>query len=196
MICRGMMSDKVRIRQAAMSDVPTLEHLITLSVRGLSNDYYAPEQIESALVYVFGIDTQLINDGTYFVAELENKIIGCGGWSKRQTLFGGDQAKRNEDNLLDPKIEPARIRAFFIHPDFARRGIGKQIISACENAAAEAGFQQLELAATLPGEPMYTAAGYQVIERFNHQLKDGIVLPLVRMGKALFTNQKSAGKRK
>lgn len=190
------MSDKVRIRQAAMSDVPTLEHLITLSVRGLSNDYYAPEQIESALVYVFGIDTQLINDGTYFVAELENKIIGCGGWSKRQTLFGGDQAKRNEDNLLDPKIEPARIRAFFIHPDFARRGIGKQIISACENAAAEAGFQQLELAATLPGEPMYTAAGYQAIERFNHQLKDGIVLPLVRMGKALFTNQKSAGKRK
>ena len=161
-------------------------------MRGLSNDYYSPGQIESALVYVFGIDTQLINDGTYFVAELENKIIGCGGWSKRQTLFGGDQAKRNEDNLLDPKIEPARIRAFFIHPDFARRGIGKQIISACENAAAEAGFQQLELAATLPGEPMYTAAGYQVIERFNHQLKDGIVLPLVRMGKALFTNQKYA----
>lgn len=168
-----------------MDEVPQLEQLIAASVRGLSSNYYSPQQIESALLHVFGIDTQLILDGTYFVAELENQIVGCGGWSKRKTLFGGDQAKLNEDNLLDPEIDAARIRAFFIHPDFARRGIGKQIIEACESAAKHAGFSQLEMGATLPGEPMYAAVGYHVVERFNHELKDGVIFPLVKMGKTL-----------
>ena len=168
-----------------MDEVAELERLIADSVRVLGADYYSYEQIESALIHVFGIDTQLILDGTYFVTEIENKIVGCGGWSKRKTLFGGDQAKRNEDNLLDPKIDPARIRAFFIHPDFARRGIGKQIIEACENAARDAGFQQLELGATLSGVPLYKASGYHVIEEFIHILNDGVPFPLVRMGKAI-----------
>jgi GNAT superfamily N-acetyltransferase len=175
----------IQLRLAKMNEIPQLELLIAASVRSLSADYYSSQQIESALLYVFGIDTQLIIDGTYFVAEIDNYLVGCGGWSKRKTLFGGDQAKLNEDNLLDPKTEPARIRAFFIHPGFARRGIGKQIIRACEAAASEAGFQQLELAATLSGVPLYLATGYHAIERFNHLLKDGVKFPLVRMGKAI-----------
>jgi GNAT superfamily N-acetyltransferase len=180
-----MMWDDVTIRPAIMSEVAVLEQLIAASVRGLSVNYYSPEQIESALIHVFGIDTQLIADGTYFVAELGGQIVGCGGWSKRKTLFGGDQAKAGEDNLLDPANESARIRAFFIHPDFARRGIGKRIIEACEQAAAAAGFRQLEMAATLPGEPMYRAVGYEVMERFDLPFPNGVVLPLVRMGKPL-----------
>lgn len=175
----------LRIRPATMSEVPALEALIAASVRGLSVDYYSPAQIESALIHVFGVDTQLIADGTYFAAELDGQIVGCGGWSKRKTLFGGDQTKSGEDNLLDPNVDAARIRAFFIHPDFARRGIGKQLIEACEQAAAAAGFQRLEMGATLPGEPMYAAVGYQVIERFDLPFPDGLVLPLVRMGKVL-----------
>ena len=171
------------IRPATTTEIPPLQQLIAASVRGLSVSYYTPEQIESALVHVFGVDTQLIADGTYFVAELDGQLAGCGGWSKRKTLFGGDQAKAGEDNLLDPNIEPARIRAFFIHPDFARRGIGKQIIETCEHAAAAAGFRRLEMAATLPGEPMYRAVGYEVIERFDLPFPNGVVLPLVRMGK-------------
>ncbi len=175
----------IQIRLARTEEIPALEQLIAASVRGLSMGYYSPEQIESALLHVFGVDTQLIADGTYFAAELEGQIVGCGGWSKRKTLFGGDQAKEGEDNLLDPVTEPARIRAFFIHPDFARRGIGKQIIKACEQAAAAAGFRRLEMAATLPGEPMYTAIGYAAIERFDLPFPNGISLPLVRMGKSL-----------
>jgi GNAT superfamily N-acetyltransferase len=180
-----MMSDNITIRPAKMSEVTALEALIAASVRGLSVGFYSPAQIESALIHVFGVDTQLIADGTYFAAELDGQIVGCGGWSKRKTLFGGDQAKAGEDNLLDPTTEPARIRAFFIHPDFARRGIGKQIIEACEQAAAAAGFRRLEMAATLPGEPMYAAVGYQAIERFDLPFPDGVTLPLVRMGKDL-----------
>lgn len=180
-----MMWDKPTIRPAMMNEVPVLEALIAASVRGLSVNYYSPEQIESALVHVFGVDTQLIADGTYFVAESDGQIVGCGGWSKRKTLFGGDQTKSGEDNLLDPNTDPARIRAFFIHPDFARRGIGKQIIEACETAAQNAGFRRLEMAATLPGEPMYTAVGYEAIERFDLPFPNGVVLPLVRMGKSL-----------
>jgi GNAT superfamily N-acetyltransferase len=168
-----------------MDEVPALEALIAASVRGLSIGYYSPEQIESALIHVFGVDSQLIADGTYFVAELDGQIVGCGGWSKRKTLFGGDQTKSGEDNLLDPNTDAGRIRAFFIHPDFARRGIGKQLIEACETAAQEAGFRRLEMGATLPGEPMYRAVGYEVIERFDLPFPDGVVLPLVRMGKVL-----------
>lgn len=176
---------KVHLRLAAMNEVAALEQLIAASVRGLSRDHYTAAQIESALVHVFGIDTQLIADGTYFVAELAGQLVGCGGWSKRKTLFGGDHAKAAEDNLLDPQTDPARIRAFFVHPDFARRGIGKQIIEACEQAAQVAGFRRLELAATLPGEPLYRAVGYEALERWEHQLADSASLPLVRMGKSL-----------
>ena len=175
----------MRIRLALMSEVSALEALIAASVRALSVNYYSSEQIESALVHVFGVDTQLIVDGTYFVAELGGQIVGCGGWSKRKTLFGGDQTKSGEDNLLDPSTDAARIRAFFIHPDFARRGIGKQLIESCETAAKNAGFRRLEMGATLPGEPMYQAVGYEVLERFDLPFSNGVTLPLVRMGKAI-----------
>ena len=176
------------IRTARPDDVPALENLLQRSVRGLSEGYYTRRQIESALRYVFGVDTQLIADGTYFVAELdsgERRIVGCGGWSKRRTLFGGDQMKSGEDDLLDPATESARIRAFFIDPNFARRGIGRSLIEACERSARAAGFRRFELGATLPGAPMYAAVGYTAISRIDHAMPDGVILPIVRMQKQI-----------
>ncbi|MEW6129750.1 MAG: GNAT family N-acetyltransferase [Acidobacteriota bacterium] len=175
----------VEIRLATRDDIPVLEELIPLSVRGLSGGYYTPAQIESAIIHIFGVDSQLIDDGTYFVAESNHQIVGCGGWSKRKTLFGGDQMKGDEDGLLDPQSEPARIRAFFVHPDWTRKGIGKRIISACENAARESGFNRLELAATLPGEPLYAAVGYHPIEKIDVPMPDGEFLAIIRMGKTI-----------
>ena len=173
----------ISLRLARADDVPALEQLIARSVRQLSAGYYSDAQIESALRYVFGVDTQLIADGTYFVVEVDGRIAGCGGWSKRQTLYGGDQMKTGEDALLDPATEAARIRAFFVDPNYARRGIGRQLIAACEQAAQAAGFRRLEMGATLPGEPLYAAAGYQAIERIDYQMPDGVTLPVIRMGK-------------
>lgn len=179
----------LQIRIAAFDDIPKLESLIEESVRALSVGYYSPQQIQSSIVHVFGVDTQLIADGTYFVVELDGQIAGCGGWSKRRTLYGGDKAKTEEDNLLDPKTEPSRIRAFFVHPNFARRGIGRLLLDACEQAAKQAGFSALELAATLPGEPLYAACGFQVIERIEVVLPDGVNVPIVRMGKSLLFSE-------
>jgi predicted N-acetyltransferase YhbS len=174
------------LRLAIVDDIPALEQLIAASVRKLSWPYYNRHQIEGALAHVFGVDTQLIRDDTYFVAETEGKIVGCGGWSKRTTLFGGDQAKSNElDALLDPASQPARIRAFYVHPDWSRRGIGRRIVSACEMAAKAAGFKRLELVATLPGEPLYSAMGYAIIEPYEISLPDGNSLPAFRMEKRL-----------
>ena len=173
----------IQLRLATIEDIPALDQLMRRSIRALSAGYYTERQIEISLVHVFGIDTQLIADGTYFVAEAEGRIVGCGGWSKRSTLYGGDQTKEGADSLLDPVIEAARIRAFFVDPDFARRGIGRQIIEACEAAARAAGFRKLELGATLPGVPLYVAMGYQPIERVEHPMPEGEVLPLVIMGK-------------
>jgi GNAT superfamily N-acetyltransferase len=171
----------VTIRLATFDDIPALNKMIALSVRGLSRDYYTPNQIESAIKYVFGVDTQLVTDGTYYVAELENTIVGCGGWSKRNTLYGGDQHKEIEDPLLDPKLDAARIRAFFVHPAYARQGIGRHIINVCETAAKSNGFSSFELGATLPGVPLYTATGYQTIERIDAHLPDGELLGIVKM---------------
>jgi len=175
----------MRIRLATFDDVSALERLIETSVRALSAGYYSPQQIESSLTHVFGVDTQLVADGTYFVVEVEGRTAGCGGWSKRRTLYGGDKMKGEEDDLLDPQAEPSRIRAFFVHPDFARRGIGRVLLDACEKAAGQAGFTALELAATLPGEPLYAACGFHVIERIEAALPDGVTVPIVRMGKSI-----------
>lgn len=174
------------IRRATKEDLPALEHLISDSVRRLSKGYYSEQQIESALTNIFGVDTQLIVDGTYFVAETAGQIAGCGGWSMRKTLFGGDQTKAGEDALLDPEIEPARIRAFFVHPGWARKGIGSRILDACEEAAHKAGFVMLELVATLPGEPFYKALGFAVTERIEISMPGEMVLPAVRMKKNIF----------
>ncbi len=173
----------ILIRRATNDDMPALEHLISDSVRRLSKGYYSEQQIESALVNIFGVDSQLIVDGTYFVAEAAGQIVGCGGWSMRKTLFGGDQTKSGEDALLDPDIEPARIRAFFVHPGWARKGIGSRILDACEDAALKAGYVTLELVATLPGEPFYKALGFAVAERFEITMPGDMALPAVRMNK-------------
>jgi GNAT superfamily N-acetyltransferase len=173
---------RISLRLAALTDLPSLRALIPASVRDLSRDYYTEAQIESAIRYVFGPDTQLIADGTYFVAEIEGSIlVGCGGWSKRRTLYGGDQAKATEDPLLDPAQEPARIRAFFVHPAWARRGIASQIMDACVEAARAAGFRALELVATLPGEPLYRAFGFEALEHIEAVLPDGVTVPFIRM---------------
>src|SRR5687768_9599335 len=151
----------MRIRLATTEDIPALRQLIDDSVRGLSVTHYSARQIESALQEVFGVDTQLILDETYFIAELDGQIVGAGGWSKRATLFGGDDSKSSRvDSLLDPAKEPARIRAFYIHPQWSRRGIGSRILDACEEAARVGGFKSVELASTLPGVPFYLSRGY------------------------------------
>jgi N-acetylglutamate synthase-like GNAT family acetyltransferase len=176
----------VVIRLATIKDIPALEELIRNSVRGLSATYYSAEQIESALVHIFGVDTQLIRDQTYFIAAAGELIAGSGGWSKRATLFGGDQTKSDEiDPLLDPATQPARVRAFYIHPDWARKGVGSLILKSCEDAAAEAGFNRIELAATLPGVPFYLARGYEQGEQISIETPDGPSLPVVRMTRTL-----------
>lgn len=173
------------IRPANAAEIPQLEQLIARSVRALSQGFYTPSQIESALRYVFGVDTQLVADETYFVVEVAGELAACGGWSKRKTLYGGDQHKSGADNLLNPATDAARIRAFFVDPAFARRGIGRRLIDACEQAARAAGFTKLELGATLPGVPLYEAVGYHQIEALNVPMPDGETLPIVRMEKQL-----------
>jgi predicted N-acetyltransferase YhbS len=174
------------IRLATKQDIPALDRLIPLSVRALSSRHYTLSQIEAALIKVFGVDSQLIADGTYYVADVGGEIVGCGGWSKRTTLYGGDQSKPGEpEPLLDAEEDPARIRAFFVHPDWTRRGIARQILEACESAALESGFRRMELVATLPGEPLYAAFGYDVAERFAIELRGGEELPVARMTKPL-----------
>jgi GNAT superfamily N-acetyltransferase len=176
----------IRIRLATSSDVPALAELIELSVRRLQARDYSPEQIEGALGTAFGVDTQLIADGTYFVAEATDdriELAGCGGWSKRKTLFGSDHGSGRESALLDPAHENARIRAFFVHPDWARKGIGSLILDACENAAIEAGFRGFELGATLTGERLYSVRGYRAVESIAVPLPNGASLPIIRMTK-------------
>ena len=176
----------IELRLATMEDVPALKELIPASVRALSRNQYTPDQIEGALSEIFGVDTQLISDGTYFLAEAKGQIVGCGGWSKRQTLFGSDLAKRDtSDRLLDPAKDAARVRAFYVHPDWARRGIARQVLQRCEDAARSAGFTKVELVATLPGEPLYRALGYAVIEPTVLPMSKGRSLAAYRMGKAL-----------
>jgi GNAT superfamily N-acetyltransferase len=180
---------QIRIRQATPADIPRLREIIDASVRGLQAGDYTPAQIEGALKSVYGVDSQLIDDGTYLVAEVvesempKPEIVACGGWSKRKTLYGGDQFAAREDSLLDPERDAAKIRAFFVHPDFARRGIGSMILEACEKAAIRAGFTRLEMGATLSGVPFYRAKGYSEVEKQSAPLGNGEVLPIVRMVK-------------
>lgn len=171
------------LRLAREEDVAELERLIPLSVRGLQAAYYSPAQMEAALGPVFGVDRQLIRDGTYFVAEREGAIVGCGGWSRRRSLYGGDDGRAGEDGLLDPRRDAARVRAFFVHPAWARRGIGRSIMAACEEAIRAAGFHEVEMVATLAGEPLYASFGYRVVERYEIPLKNGLGLPVVRMAR-------------
>lgn len=171
------------IRLATGEDVPALEVLIPLSVQTLQAPFYSLPQRTAALGPVFGVDRQLIRDGTYFVAIAGGEIVGCGGWSQRDSHYGSDNARVTEDRLLEPARDPARIRAFFVHPNWARQGIGRAILLRCERAIVEAGFEKAILVATLEGEPLYARFGYMEEERFEIELKDGLTLPAVRMGK-------------
>ena len=173
-----------RLRSATADDVPALFALIERSVRLLSASVYTPAQIDAALAHVFGVDSQLLADGTYYVIDAGDRIVAAGGWSARQTLFGGDQMKGDDDVVID-RTMPARIRAFFVDPDWTRRGLARQLYDACEAAARERGFQRFELMATLPGVPLYRALGFEDLERVDVEMPDGLVLPCLRMGRAL-----------
>lgn len=175
---------------ATPADVPLLHALIEASVRGLQANDYTPAQIEGALGTVLGLDSQLIADETYFVVEAVNAsgekvMAACGGWSKRKTLFGGDHATIREPELLDPRSDAAKIRAFFVHPDWARRGIGTLLLETCENAAKAAGFSRFEMGSTLTGVPLYKLRGYHVIKPIEVPLRNGESLPVVYMAKSV-----------
>ncbi len=175
------------VRQAVLADVPALQQVIRESVLELQTAEYTLEQRELALQLVFGVDTQLIVDGTYFVAEVlvdqDQVVAGCGGWSKRKTLYGSDHCTGREDALLDPLHDAAKIRAFFVHPAWARRGVGSRILEVCEAAAVAEGFRRLEMGATLTGVPLYLARGYVEEEHREVPLRPGLSLPIVRMVK-------------
>jgi GNAT superfamily N-acetyltransferase len=182
------MRPSIHIRHAVPADIPALRALIDASVRQLQAQDYTPTQIESALQSVFGVDSRLIADETYFVAEARpaesNPIpVGCGGWSKRKTLYGSDHWTGREDVLLDPRHDAAKIRAFFVDPAWARRGIGSLILETCESAAKSAGFQRFEMGATLAGVRLFRARGYVALENLSVSLPNGELLPVVRMSK-------------
>ena len=173
-----------KIRAAELDDTPVLEKLIEQSVMVLQANEYSEAQRRGALGTVFGVDSALINDKTYFVVEAGGVIVGCGGWSQRKTLFGSDAIAGKDDQKLDPTRDAARIRAFFIKPGWERRGIGRQILETCETAARAAGFKHFELMATLTGVQLYSACGYEAGERSEAPLPNGLALPVVRMTKA------------
>jgi GNAT superfamily N-acetyltransferase len=175
----------VRLRVAERRDIPRLAALIEASARALSAGFYTPRQIDAAVRYVFGVDSALIADRTYFLVEDGAILAGCGGWSRRRTLYGGDQRPVGAPEFLDPQTDAARIRAFFVAPSHARRGIGRRLLEACETAARAAGFTRLELMATLPGVPLYAACGFVEAERVIDVLPDGTAIEFVRMARRL-----------
>lgn len=177
----------VRVRLATAQDIPAAQALITVSARGLQSGDYTRQQVESALKTVYGVDSRLVADGTYFVAEDVSgdraHIVGCGGWSKRRTLFGGDAWRERSDDVLDPAVDAAKIRAFFVHPDWARRGIGTLLLEACENAARAGGFTRFEAGATLTGAKFFAARDYAPAEHMIVPLEDGIAIAVIHMVK-------------
>ncbi len=172
-------------RVATERDIPAIAELIPLSVRELQAPHYSAAQREAAIGPVFGVDRQLVLDRTYLVVEHGGAVIGCGGWSRRASLFGGDAGRAAEDPLLDPRVDPARVRAFFVHPAWARRGVGRSLMRACEGAMAAAGFRAAVIVSTLAGEPLYASFGYRVCARSEIGLPGGLRLPVVRMERDL-----------
>ena len=184
------------LRHATISDIPALHRLIELSVRELQKDDYTASQIEGALGHTLGLDTQLIEDATYFVAETREsprQIVGCGGWSNRKTLFGSDNGPNRQNAFLDPKTDAAKIRAIFVHPQFARKGLGALILKHCEDAAQGAGFNALEMGSTLTGVPLYLRKGYVAREKVEVPLPNGESLPIVYMVKVLHAAKQGPG---
>lgn len=197
-----------KLRLASTADIPALHELIDLSVRVLQRRDYSPEQLQAALGTVYGVDTQLITDQTYYVVEVDvgadggcererveprrqkgqrhsRKVVACGGWSMRKTLFGSDHGPNRSSELLDTGRDAAKIRAFFVHPNWARRGLGRLILTRCEEAARVRGFRRFEMGATLTGVPMYTACGYAKDQTIEVPLANGLSLTVVRMSKTI-----------
>lgn len=178
------MSTALTHRLAALDDAPVLKPLMEAAIGELLKPFLTSQQVAASFA-VMGLDTQLIEDRTYFVIETEERIAGCGGWSRRATLFGGDHSAGRDAALLDPATDAARVRAMYTHPDFTRRGIGRLVLELCEAAAAREGFARVELAATMAGVPLYRACGYTDIEAFESDTPSGVKVPLIRMGKRI-----------
>jgi GNAT superfamily N-acetyltransferase len=175
----------VTLRPATLDDVAALEALIAASARAFGRADYSDAQIEAALGTAWGVDTELVRDGTYFVVEIDGALVACGGWSRRRTLFGADAQPGRESALLDPAVDAARIRAFFVHPAHGRRGIGRALLEHCEAAARADGFRTAELMATMPGARLYAASGYRSGEPVEHPLPGGLTITFVPMLKPL-----------
>jgi len=171
-------------RLATLEDVPQLKPLMDAAIGELLKPFLPPEQVAASFA-VMGLDTQLIHDGTYFAIACDGRVAGCGGWSRRATLFGGDHSAGRDAALLDPAQDAARVRAMYTHPDFTRRGVGRLVLALCEAAAAREGFKRVELAATMAGVPLYRACGYTDIETFESDTPSGVKVPLIRMGKRI-----------
>src|SRR6516162_5215132 len=181
-----MTTTEMTIRPATMDDLLVLQELIAKSVWTLQANEYSDAQREAATRLVYGVDTQLVRDGTYFAVEIGNQVVACGGWSRRKTLFGGDQhSPTREPELLDPATDAAKIRAFFVRPGWQRKGIGSALIRACEQAALAEGFRRFEMGSTLTGVALYSAHGYREVERIEVPLDQGLTMTVVRMAKAL-----------
>lgn len=178
------MSQTLTIRSAVSGDIPALKAVMDRAIKELLPAFLPPAEV-LASQEVMGLDTQLIEDGTYYVVEADGAIAGCGGWSRRATLFGGDHSAGRDAALVDPATDPARVRAMYTSPDFTRRGVERLILATCEAKAKAEGFSRCEMAATMAGEPLYAACGYQRIEPFEAQTSNGVKVPLVRMGKAI-----------
>ncbi len=177
--------DNISLRLATPDDIPILNRLIPESVRSLRHGFYTQAQAEAAIKHVFGVDSQLVSDGTYFVALDGEALVACGGWSWRRTLYGGDQRPMGTGNILDPAVDAARIRAFFVAGTHARRGIGAMLLQACAEAASAKGFTRLELMSTSPGVPFYAKLGFMEVESVVDTLPDGTGVGFVRMTRAV-----------
>ncbi len=179
-----MTASRLHLRLARPEDMPVLSALMDRAIGELLQDFLPPEGVKASYE-IMGLDTQLIADGTYFVVEDSGEIAGCGGWSRRATLFGGDHSAGRDAALLDPKVDAARVRAMYTHPDHTRKGVGRMVLDACEDAARAEGFSRVEMAATMGGVPLYRACGYHDIEPFEAVTSNGYRVPLMRMGKDL-----------
>lgn len=173
------------LRPATAADSAAIQDLIARSIRSLGASDYSSEQIEGALKGAFGLDSQLVADGTYFVVESDGRLIGCGGWSYRRTLFGGDARSGRDAGTLDPKTDAAKIRAFFVDPAAARQGIGSAVLERCEAEARRHGFRRAEMMATLPGKRLYEARGYVPGEKIHYPVAPGVAIEFVPMSKSL-----------
>ena len=180
-----MDEDEPQLRLATRGDARRIEALMKVSATVIFPRYYDERQCQSAIRHVAEVDVTLLADGTYFVLEVDDELVACGGWSRRDRLYTGSGAATADDRLLDPTSEPARVRAMFVRDDWTRRGLGRRILQECEAAARREGFRQLTLGATLPGVPLYVAYGFERVDEFDVTLSDGVKLPCVSMRKRI-----------